>query len=71
MDALIASILQTNTDDLLALLQPIDAWRLPRSDLNAWIRVHNKFDAILGGAEEVLADLGVRQAMARFPNAKL
>ncbi|RYP53765.1 hypothetical protein DL768_001365 [Monosporascus sp. mg162] len=30
-----------------------------------------KFDAILGGAEEVLADLGVRQAMARFPNAKL
>ncbi|RYO92257.1 hypothetical protein DL766_001747 [Monosporascus sp. MC13-8B] len=30
-----------------------------------------KFDAILGGAEEVLGDLGVRQAMARFPNAKL
>ncbi|RYP60210.1 hypothetical protein DL770_010039 [Monosporascus sp. CRB-9-2] len=30
-----------------------------------------KFDAILGGAEEVLADLGVRQAVARFPNAKL
>ncbi|KAI1250551.1 hypothetical protein MGN70_007608 [Eutypa lata] len=30
-----------------------------------------KFDAILGGAEEVLGDLGVRQAMAKFPNAKL
>ncbi|TGJ80971.1 hypothetical protein E0Z10_g7797 [Xylaria hypoxylon] len=31
-----------------------------------------KFDAILGGAEEVLADLGVRQAMAKMPkNAKL
>ncbi len=31
-----------------------------------------KFDAILGGAEEVLGDLGVRQAMARMPkNAKL
>ncbi|CEI67223.1 hypothetical protein FVEN_g10943 [Fusarium venenatum] len=30
-----------------------------------------KFDAILGGAEEVLGDLGVRQAMRNFPNAKL
>ncbi|KAH9892245.1 acyl-CoA dehydrogenase/oxidase [Xylariomycetidae sp. FL2044] len=30
-----------------------------------------KFDAILGGAEEVLADLGVRQAMREMPNAKL
>lgn len=26
-----------------------------------------KFDAILGGAEEVLADLGVRQAMRNMP----
>lgn len=26
-----------------------------------------KFDAILGGSEEILADLGVRQAMARMP----
>ncbi|KAI5367181.1 putative cytochrome b5-like heme/steroid binding domain, acyl-CoA dehydrogenase [Septoria linicola] len=32
----------------------------------------NKFDAILGGAEEVLADLGVRQAMKFMPKgAKL
>ncbi|KAI8625691.1 acyl-CoA dehydrogenase/oxidase [Xylariaceae sp. FL1651] len=31
-----------------------------------------KFDAILGGSEEVLADLGVRQAMAKMPkSAKL
>ncbi|KAI1140543.1 acyl-CoA dehydrogenase NM domain-like protein [Hypoxylon sp. FL0543] len=30
-----------------------------------------KFDAILGGSEEVLADLGVRQAMKQMPNAKL
>ncbi|KAI1389925.1 acyl-CoA dehydrogenase NM domain-like protein [Hypoxylon trugodes] len=30
-----------------------------------------KFDAILGGAEEVLGDLGVRQAMRQMPNAKL
>ena len=30
-----------------------------------------KFDAILGGAEEVLADLGVRQAMRNMPKAML
>jgi len=30
-----------------------------------------KFDAILGGAEEVLADLGVRQAMRFMPKAML
>lgn len=30
-----------------------------------------KFDAILGGAEEVLGDLGVRQAMAKMPKAVL
>lgn len=30
-----------------------------------------KFDAILGGAEEILADLGVRQAMKGFPKSML
>lgn len=30
-----------------------------------------KFDAILGGAEEVLADLGVRQALKRMPRSML
>ncbi|KIW30292.1 uncharacterized protein PV07_06048 [Cladophialophora immunda] len=30
-----------------------------------------KFDAILGGAEEVLADLGVRQAIKQMPKAML
>ena len=30
-----------------------------------------KFDAILGGAEEILADLGVRQAMKEMPKAML
>ena len=30
-----------------------------------------KFDAILGGAEEVLADLGVRQATRNMPKAML
>ncbi|KAI8391791.1 acyl-CoA dehydrogenase/oxidase [Radiomyces spectabilis] len=30
-----------------------------------------KFSAILGGAEEIMADLGIRQAMRKFPNARL
>lgn len=30
-----------------------------------------KFDAILGGTEEILADLGVRQAMKDMPKAML
>lgn len=30
-----------------------------------------KFDAILGGTEEILADLGVRQAMKDFPKSML
>jgi alkylation response protein AidB-like acyl-CoA dehydrogenase len=30
-----------------------------------------KFDAILGGAEEILGDLGVRQAMKGMPKAML
>lgn len=30
-----------------------------------------KFDSVLGGSEEVLADLSVRQAMKRMPNAVL
>lgn len=30
-----------------------------------------KFDAILGGAEEVLMDLGVRQAVVKMPMSML
>lgn len=30
-----------------------------------------KFDAILGGAEEILGDLGVRQAYKNFPKSML
>lgn len=30
-----------------------------------------KFDAILGGTEEILADLGVRQAIKKMPKAML
>ncbi len=30
-----------------------------------------KFSAILGGAEEILGDLGIRQALKKMPNARL
>jgi alkylation response protein AidB-like acyl-CoA dehydrogenase len=30
-----------------------------------------KFGAILGGSEEIMADLGIRQALKSFPNARL
>jgi hypothetical protein len=30
-----------------------------------------KFSAILGGSEEVMADLGVKQAQRNFPDARL
>lgn len=38
------------------MLSEIETWKWPRSDLNAWIKVLNKFDAIL---EEVIRDYEV------------
>ncbi|TCD71204.1 hypothetical protein EIP91_011682 [Steccherinum ochraceum] len=46
---LINKLLDTTTDHLHVVLGKIDAWKWPRSDLNAWIKVLNKFDAILAG----------------------
>ncbi|KAJ7132750.1 hypothetical protein C8R43DRAFT_929975 [Mycena crocata] len=53
---LIAQLLNTPNDDLSQVLSSIDSWKWPRSDLNAWIKVLNKFDAIL---EEVIRDYEV------------
>ncbi|KAK5992278.1 Acyl-CoA dehydrogenase apdG [Cladobotryum mycophilum] len=47
---------------------------LTQSGMGKYIEMFHrtyKFDAILGGAEEVLGDLGVRQAMKDFPKAML
>ncbi|OLN86369.1 Very long-chain specific acyl-CoA dehydrogenase, mitochondrial [Colletotrichum chlorophyti] len=47
---------------------------LTRTGMGRNIEMFNrtyKFDAILGGAEEVLGDLGVRQAMKFLPKARL
>lgn len=38
---------------------------------NSLISHRYKFDAILGGAEEVLGDLGVRQALKNMPKSML
>ncbi|KAJ6625623.1 hypothetical protein B0H10DRAFT_1782772 [Mycena sp. CBHHK59/15] len=53
---LIARLLSTPNDDLSQALSEFDSWKWPRSDLNAWIKVLNKFDAIL---EEVIRDYEV------------
>ncbi|KAF8625408.1 hypothetical protein AX15_005373 [Amanita polypyramis BW_CC] len=53
---LIANALQTSENDLADLLSTIDTWKWPRSDLNAWVKVLNKFDVIL---EEVIREYDV------------
>jgi alkylation response protein AidB-like acyl-CoA dehydrogenase len=47
---------------------------LTQSGMGKVIEMFNrtyKFDSILGGTEEILADLGVRQAMRNFPKSVL
>ncbi|KAH9963908.1 hypothetical protein BC827DRAFT_99895 [Russula dissimulans] len=53
---LINKLSDTPTEDLHEVLGQIDSWKWPRSDLNAWIKVLNKFDAIL---EEVIQDYDI------------
>ncbi|KAJ1553997.1 hypothetical protein HK096_005438 [Nowakowskiella sp. JEL0078] len=40
------------------------------TNIEAFQRTY-KFASILGGSEEIMADLGVRQAMKDFPKARL
>lgn len=47
---------------------------LTRTGMGATIEMFHrtyKFDAILGGAEEILGDLGVRQALKNMPKSML
>ena len=53
---LIDKLADTPIGELPDVLAQIDHWRWPRSDLNAWIKVLNKFDAIL---EEAIRDYNV------------
>lgn len=50
---LINKIHDTPDEDLPEVLGEIDSWKWPRSDLNAWVKVLNKFDGVL---EEVIKD---------------
>ncbi|KAI0708195.1 hypothetical protein C8T65DRAFT_740208 [Cerioporus squamosus] len=53
---LINKLLETPNEDLHEVLSQIDSWKWPRSDLNAWIKVLNKFDSIL---EEAIRDYDI------------
>ncbi|KAF5354781.1 hypothetical protein D9756_005295 [Leucocoprinus leucothites] len=43
----IARVLSAPDEQLVHILGSIDSWKWPRSDLNAWTKVLNKFDSIL------------------------
>ena len=53
---MVAEILATPTDDRAECLSKVDSWKWPRSDLNSWIKVLNKFDAVL---EEIIRDYDI------------
>ncbi|KAG8907932.1 hypothetical protein FRB99_001440 [Tulasnella sp. 403] len=53
---LINTLTETPNDDLAAFIATIPEWKWPRSDLGNWIKVLNKFDAIL---KDVIRDYDV------------
>ena len=53
---LINKLLDTSSEQLHVVLSEIDAWKWPRSDLNAWIKVLNKFDTIM---EDIINEYAV------------
>ncbi|KAG6372318.1 hypothetical protein JVT61DRAFT_7758 [Boletus reticuloceps] len=53
---LILKLVNTSNDDVADVLASIETWKWPRSDLNCWIKVLDKFDAIL---EEAIRDYDI------------
>lgn len=47
MAALISKIYKSSNEQLTAALKDIDTWKWPRTDLNSWVKVLNKFDDIM------------------------
>ncbi|KAF9447492.1 hypothetical protein P691DRAFT_776106 [Macrolepiota fuliginosa MF-IS2] len=43
----ITRVLNAPDEQLVHILSSIESWKWPRSDLNAWIKVLNKFDTVL------------------------
>ncbi|KDR75882.1 hypothetical protein GALMADRAFT_248624 [Galerina marginata CBS 339.88] len=46
---LINKLLNASNEQLVEILKDVDSWKWPRSDLNAWIKVLNKFDDLMDG----------------------
>ncbi|KAI3618920.1 ubiquitin-protein ligase [Moniliophthora roreri] len=59
---LINKLLNTPQDNLTATLEEIDSWKWQRSDLNAWIKVLNKFDTVL---EDVIREYDIDKLQIR------
>lgn len=59
---LIDKLASTPVEQLPDVLAQIDHWRWPRSDLNAWIKVLNKFDTIM---EEIIQDYHVEKVQLK------
>lgn len=59
---LIAKLQNTPTDELAVALGEITVWKWQRSDLNAWVKALNKFDAIL---EDVIRDCHIDELQIR------
>ncbi len=53
---LITKLQSTTNEELAIALSEITVWKWQRSDLNAWIKVLNKFDVIL---EEIIRDCSI------------
>jgi E3 ubiquitin-protein ligase HUWE1 len=53
---LIAKLLIATNDQLPTILKTVDSWKWPRSDLNSWIKVLNKFDDIM---DEIIREYNV------------
>lgn len=55
-------MINTPDDALAQTLEEIDAWKWQRSDLNAWIKVLNKFDTVL---EDVIREYDIDKLQVR------
>ena len=53
---LIAKLLIATNEQLPSILKTVDSWKWPRSDLNSWIKVLNKFDDIM---DEIIREYNV------------
>lgn len=59
---LIDKLSDTSIEDLPDVLAQIDHWKWPRSDLNAWIKVLNKFDSIM---EDIIRDYEIEKVQLK------